>query len=120
MKNTLLYGTLIAGIALAGCNKSTRTSTADTTVPPTDTTAAARPATTPTDTVGGQVRRGGDRGAGAPRDAAASMGQAGRGLSTRMTELGVAKSDIEADVMADCEIIPTRSGVTPPLVSADA
>jgi hypothetical protein len=120
MKNTLLYGTLIAGIALAGCNKSTRTSTADTTVPPTDTTAAARPATTPTDTVGAKIDRAGDSVAAASRDAAASMRQAGRDLSTRMTEWRLSKSDIEADVMANREIIRTRSDVTTPVVAADA
>jgi hypothetical protein len=119
MKNTLLYGTLIAGIALAGCNKSTRTSTADTTVPPADTTAAATPRPT-TDTVGAKIDRAGDAVASASRDAAASMRQAGRDLSTRMTEWRLSKSDIEADVMANREIIRTRSDATTPVVATDA
>jgi hypothetical protein len=108
MKNTLLYTTLIAGIALAGCNKSTRTSTADTTVPPTDT---AKPAAT--DTVGAKIDRAGDRVADATRDAAAGLRQAGRDISARMTEWRLSSSDIEADVVANRAIVRTRTDAAP-------
>jgi hypothetical protein len=117
MKNTLLFTTLIAGLALTGCNKSTRTSTADTTVPPatTDTTT-----TTTTDAVGAKVDRAGDRVADATRnaadnvrdasrDAAASMRQAGRDVSARMSEWRLSSSEIEADVMANRPVIRTRT-----------
>jgi hypothetical protein len=112
MKNTLLYTTLIAGIALAGCNKSTRTSTADTTVPPTDTaTAKTTPATT--DTVGAKIDRATDRVADATRDAAATMRQAGRDISARMTEWRLSSSEIEADVVANRAIVRTRTDAAP-------
>jgi osmotically-inducible protein OsmY len=122
MKNTLLFTTLVAGLALTGCNKSTRTSTADTTVPPADTTVTTTPRST--DTVGAKIDRAGDRVADATRnaadnvrdasrDAAASMRQAGRDLSARMTEWRLSNSDIEADVMAKRDVVRTRDGVTP-------
>jgi hypothetical protein len=110
MKNTLLFTTLIAGLALTGCNKSTRTSTADTTVPATDTTAT----TTTTDTVGTKVDRAANSVADASRDAAASMRQAGRDVSARMTEWKLSASDIEADVMANKPIVRTRTDAVAP------
>jgi osmotically-inducible protein OsmY len=124
-----LFTTLIAGLALTGCNKSTRTSTADTTVPPaTDTTTATTARTT--DTVGARVDRAGDRVADATRnaadnvrdasrDAAASMRQAGRDISARMTEWKLNASDIEADVTAKREIVRTRSDVLAPTGNID-
>lgn len=128
MKNTLLFTTLVAGLALAGCNKSTRTSTADTTVPPATTDTTTTPTTT--DTVGAKIDRAGDRVADATRnaadnvrdasrDAAASMRQAGRDLSARMTEWKLSKSDIEADVMADRPIVRTRTDVVTPTGKID-
>lgn len=133
MKNTLLFTTLIAGLALTGCNKSTRTSTADTTVPPTsDTAATTTPRTTPTttDTVGAKVDRAGDRVADATRnaadsvrdasrDAAASMRQAGRDVSARMTEWRLSASDIEADVMAKRPVVRTRTDAITPTGKID-
>lgn len=127
MKNTLLFTTLIAGIALAGCNKSTRTSTADTTVPPA-TTDTTTPVTT--DTLGAKAERAGDRVAdatrnaadsvrGASRDAAASMRQAGRDVSARMTEWRLNATDIEADVMANRNVVRTRSDVLTPTGKID-
>jgi osmotically-inducible protein OsmY len=119
MKNTLLFTTLIAGLALAGCNKSTRTSTADTVPPATpDTTTTT---TTPrTDTVGGALERAGDNVADATRnaadnvrdvsrDAAASMREAGRDLSARMSEWRLRTSDIEADVKAERDIVRSNT-----------
>jgi hypothetical protein len=131
MKNTLLFTTLIAGLALTGCNKSTRTSTADTVPPATDTTATTTttPPTT-TDTVGAKVDRAGDRVADATRNAAdnvrdasrnaaASMREAGRDLSARMSEWRLSASDIEADVMANRPIVRTRTDATTPTGKID-
>lgn len=120
MKNTLLFTTLVAGLALTGCNKSTRTSTADTTVPP-------APAS---DTVGAKIDRAGDRVADATRnaadnvrdvarDAAASMRQAGQDLSTRMTEWKLNSSDIEADVLAKRDVVRTRTDALTPTGNID-
>ena len=129
MKNTLLFTTLIAGLALTGCNKSTRTSTADTTVPATtDTTVATTPTTT--DTVGAKIDRAGDRVADATRnaadnvrdasrDAAASMRQAGRDISARVTEWRLSASDIEADVMANRPVVRSRTDVVTPTGKID-
>ena len=130
MKNTLLFTTLIAGLALTGCNKSTRTATTDTTVPATDTTATATTTPTTTDTVGAKIDRAGDRVADATRnaadsvrdasrDAAASMRQTGRDISARMTEWRLSKSDIEADVMANRPVVRTRTDSTTPTGKID-
>jgi osmotically-inducible protein OsmY len=130
MKNTLLFTTLVAGLALTGCNKSTRTSTADTTVPPATDTAASRTPAATTDSVGAKVDRAGDRVADATRnaadsvrdasrDAAASLRQAGSDLSARMTEWKLNASDIEADVMAKRDIVRTRSDALTPTGKVD-
>jgi hypothetical protein len=146
MKNTLLFTTLVAGIALTGCNKSTRTSTADTTSPygTTDTTAATTTTTTTpttTDTVGASLDRAGDRVADASRNAAdnvrdatrnaadnvrdasrsaaASMREAGRDISAKMTEWRLSASDIEADVQANRNIVRTRTDATAPTGKID-
>jgi osmotically-inducible protein OsmY len=129
MKNTLLFTTIIAGLALTGCNKSTRTSTADTAVPPATDTPATTPATT--DTLGARADRAGDRVADATRnaadnvrdasrDAAASMRQAGRDVSARMSEWRLSASDIEADVMANRPVVRTRTDAVTPTGKIDA
>lgn len=112
MKNTLLYTTLIAGIALAGCNKSTRTSTADT-IPATDTPTATPATPAPTDTAGAKIDRAGDRVADATRDATAALRQTGRDISARMTEWRLSSSDIEADVVAGRAIVRNRTDAAP-------
>ena len=119
MKNTILFTTLVAGLALTGCNKSTRTSTADTTVPPATDTAASRTPAATTDTVGARVDRAGERVADATRDAAASLRQTGRDISARMTEWKLNASDIEADVMAKRDIVRTRSDALTPTGKVD-
>ena len=129
MKNTLLFTTLIAGLALTGCNKSTRTSTTDTAVPSTTDTAATTTPTT-TDTVGAKVDRTGDRVADATRNAAdnvrdasrsaaASMREAGRDVSARMKEWRLSASDIEADVMAKRPVVRTRTDAIAPTGKID-
>lgn len=130
MKNTLLFTTLIAGLALTGCNKSTRTSTAAssdpalapattaTTAPADTTVVTTAPATT--DTLGAKMDRTGDRVADASRNAAdnvrdaarntgAAMRETGRDLNARMTEWRLSSSDIEADVAANRHIVRTRT-----------
>lgn len=137
MKNTLLFTTLIAGVALTGCNKSTRTSTADSTVPPATTTD-----TTPTTTtVGESLDRAGDRTAAATRRAAdnvgdatrnaadsvgdaartagANMREAGRDISARMSEWRLSASEIEADVTANRPIVRTNTKATAPTGKID-
>jgi osmotically-inducible protein OsmY len=131
MKTTLLSTIVLAGVVLTGCNKTTRTSTADTTVPATDTTVTTT-TTAPrtTDTVGAKIDRAADRTADASRDvaqsvrnasstAAANMREAGHDISARMTEWRLSKSDIEADVMANKPIVRTRSDVTTPTGNVD-
>lgn len=115
MKNSILFTTLIAGLALTGCNKTTRTSTADTTVPPatTDTTTVTTTTPATTDTLGAKIDRAGDRMADAGRSAAASMREAGRDVSARMTEWRLSNSDIESDLAAKREIIRTKTSTTP-------
>lgn len=128
MKNTLLFTTLITGLALTGCNKSTRTSTADTTVPPATTETTRTPATT--DTVGAKIDRAGDRVADATRNAAdnvrdasrtaaANMREAGRDISARMTEWKLSASEIEADLTANRPIVRTRTDVMTPTGKID-
>lgn len=117
MKNTLLFTTLLAGVALTGCNKSTRTSTAanDTTLPPASDTSRTTPVTTSTtpttDTLGAKVDRATDRVADAGRSAAASMREAGSDLSARVTEWRLSSSDIESDVIANRPVVRTRTPV---------
>jgi osmotically-inducible protein OsmY len=137
MKNTLLFSTLVIGLALAGCNKSTRTSTAsnepartsypaDTSKPVTTTTPA--PATT--DTLGAKVDRATDRVADATRnaadkvadttrDAVSTVKEAGRDMSAKMTEWRLNASDIEADIVADRPVIRTNSNAGAPTGKID-
>jgi len=145
MKNTLLFTTLIAGVVLTGCNRSTRTSTADT-VPATDPTYGTTPSTTTpstttttatpgtlertgerigdatreaADDVGDATRSATDSVRDASRDAAASMREAGRDLSARMTEWRLSASELEADLAADRPIVRTRTGATTPTGDID-
>jgi hypothetical protein len=119
MKNTLLLTTLVAGLALAGCNKSTRTSTADTTIPPaTDATATTTPTTT--DSLGTKMDRAGDRVADAGRDVAASMRQAGRDVSARMKEWRLSSTEIQSDVMANRPVVRSRTDAMTPAANFDA
>lgn len=131
MKNTLLFSTLVAGLALAGCNKSTRTSTAanDTAYPAT-TTSSTTTTTTSGDTVGAKIDRTGDRIADASRnaadkiadtsrDAVASMKNAGHDLSAKMKEWRLSASDIESDVTANRPVIRSNSGAGLPTGKVD-
>jgi osmotically-inducible protein OsmY len=134
MKNTLLFTTLLAGLALTGCNKTTRTSTASTdpavTTTTTERTVTATPSTTSTDTVGAKIDRTGDRMADASRNAADnvrdashsaanSMRNAGHDISARMSEWRLSNNDIEADVNASRPVIRTRSSAGAPTGKID-
>ena len=110
---------LVAGLALTGCNKSTRTSTASTEPAVRDTTT-----TTSGDTVGAKIDRATDRMADATHnaadkvrdashEAAANLRAAGHDLSTRMTEWRLNNTDIEADVQANREIVRTNTSTSP-------
>lgn len=124
MKNTILLTSLIAGLALTGCNKSTRTSTA-----------ANEPVTVPapastTDTVGAKMDRAGDRIADASRDAAdkvrdashdaaASIKQSGHDLKARYNEWRLSNSDLETDIHANRPVIRTRTDAITPTGKID-
>jgi hypothetical protein len=113
MKNTLIFTTLLAGLALTACNKSTRTDTATTTDP------TVAPATS-TDTVGQKVDRAGDRVAtasrdvandvrDASRDAANAMRNAGQDLKARYNEWRLTDNELRADLDANRPIVRTRT-----------
>lgn len=132
MKNTLLFSTMILGVALVGCNKSTRTSTTASTDPavtPVTEPATTAPVTT-TDTLGAKIDRAGDRIADASRNAADRVGdatreagrelrQTGRDLSARMTEWRLSNADLEADITANRPVIRTNSGANAPTGKID-
>ena len=113
---------LVAGLALTGCNKSTRTSTASTEPAVRDTTTTTT--TTSGETVGSKLDRAGDRMADATRNAADSVREAshdaanavrnaGHDLSARMTEWRLNNSDIEADIRANREIVRSNTSTAP-------
>ncbi len=126
MKNTLLFTTLVAGLALTGCNKSTRTSTAATD----PAVAPAAPAPASTDTVGAKIDRAGDRVADASRNAAdevrdaanrtgAAMREAGRDVRARFGEWRLSNTDIEGDLNANRPIIRTSTAAGAPTGKID-
>lgn len=127
MKNTLLFSTLVIGLALTGCNKSTRTSTASTSPTyPSDTAPAT--ATTPsttasTDTLGAKVDRATDRMADATRNAANKVSDAardvGHDISAKVTEWRLNASDIEADVVAGRPVVRTNNSAGAPTGKID-
>src|SRR5688572_24977244 len=78
MKNTLLFSALIAGVALTGCNKSTKTSTAanDPYTPATTADQAAANAQATADTMARDTRNAADRAADNVRSGINSAGNA--------------------------------------------
>lgn len=124
MKKTLIITTLVGGLVLTGCNKNTRTDTADTTHSGTSSTAAASTATTTEPTVGQRVdaaaARSGDAIADAGRSArnsidraadrtSAAMSRAGNEISAEWNEWKLGASELDADLRADRPIVRTRS-----------
>lgn len=120
MKNTLILSLAVAGLALAGCNKTTRTSTASTepAVAPSSSTTTTT-TTASTDTVGAKIDRAGDRIADASRDAAASMRNAGADLHARYTEWRLSDTDLRADIDAHRDVVRTRTAVGAPTGKID-
>lgn len=107
MKNTILYTSLVLGLALTACNRSTRTASDDatpatdpayastsTTTPsstsatPSSTSAAGTTTTTTSDTLANDVRRGADATGDAMREAGRDIRQAGREAGQEMRETG--------------------------------
>lgn len=124
MKKTLLFTTLLSGVVLTGCNKSTRTDTASTDPARTDTTATTSATSTTTPTVGQRVdsaaARTGDAIADAGRatrdsiDRAAdrtgdAMRRAGSEMKQEWNEWRLSASDLDADLKANRPIIRTRT-----------
>lgn len=102
MKKTLLFSTLLIGIALTGCNRDTRTSTATTdtaagTTPTTTSTAGTTTTGTTSSTassdLSSDVRRGADSAAAATREAGRDVRDAARSAGDRMREAGRDASD---------------------------
>jgi osmotically-inducible protein OsmY len=123
---------LVAGLALTGCNKSTRTASNDAALPSDTAVSTTTTTTTPatTDTFGSKVDRATDRVADASRsaankvsdathDAAASVREAGHDLSAKMKDWRLSSSDIEADVVADRPVIRTNSSAGAPTGKID-
>lgn len=125
MKKSLLFSTLLAGLILAGCNKSTRTDTAASDAARTDTTASPTATTTPSTepTVGQRLDTAADRTGDAIADAgrsardsidraadktAAAMRRAGSEMSAEWNEWKLSAQDLEADLKADRPIVRTR------------
>ena len=122
MKKTLLITTLASGLVLTGCNKSTRTDTASTDYPRTDTTTATTTTTDPTvgQRVDAAAERTGDAIADAGRSARNSieraadrtgdaMRRAGNEISAEWNEWKLNANELEADLRADRPIVRTRT-----------
>lgn len=141
MKKTLLFTAVLTGLALAGCNRDTRTSTATTdTAATTDTTATTRADATSRE-VSNDIRRGADQTAAATREAGRDLGDATREAGREMREFGREASDalaragdkleakyqewklnakdIEADLAADRPIVRTRNNANAPTGKVD-
>lgn len=114
MKKTLLFSALIAGLALSGCNKSTRTDTVSTDpmTPTSSTDSVANRTETAAREAGNDISR-------AANSAAASMSNMAHDVSAKVTEWRLSNSDIQADLAADREIVRTRSGNLSPTGNID-
>lgn len=119
MKKSLLFTSLLAGLALAGCNKSTKSDTVATDYP------AATPATTTTtaDTAaarmenaarntGNAIERAGERTANA-------MSNMAHDVSVKLTEWRLSAREIEADIAADRPIVRSRTNAGAPTGNTD-
>lgn len=110
MKKTLLCSSLLVGLTLVGCNKTTRSSTAanDATVAP----APAAPATT--DTFGSRVDAAANRASDSvnrtANSASDAISSAASSASTQMhiAEWKLSTGDLQADLQADRPIVRTK------------
>lgn len=136
MKKTLLYSSIVIGLVLAGCNKSTRTSTAanDPQAPTPDYSATSSTAATTNRTVGDRVETAGRTAANDISRAAESTGdaleRAGRktanamsnmahDVSARVTEWKLSNSDLQADIAAKRDIVRTKTNAGTPVGNID-
>ncbi len=101
MKKTLLFTTLIAGVALVGCNKSTKSTTATTDTTTRD--AAVANADTAATRAGNDLRSAANNAGDALRSAGTAMAS-----SARQTEWKLTADDINADLAAHRDIVRTR------------
>lgn len=119
MKKTLLIASAVAGLALVGCNKATRTTTASTdttaTPAPADTTVApASTTTTSTDSLAARTDAAANRVGSDLKSAANNTGDALRSAgnslasSARTMEWKLSASDIQADLDAHRDIVRTK------------
>jgi osmotically-inducible protein OsmY len=119
MKNTILFSALVAGLVLAGCNK-TRTSSASTDSTPdstgyatstTEPTAASPATTTNRDTVGSRIDAATNRVSNSVANASDSMSSAAQGMvgQARMMEWKLSASDIQADLANNNPIVRTKN-----------
>ena len=114
MKKTLLFSSLAVGLALVGCNKSTRTSTAanDATVAPAPATTAST--STSTESFGSRVDAAADRASASVKRSADSASNAiGAAAGNARTQLHIAEwklsnSDLQADLQNDRPIVRTK------------
>lgn len=135
MKKSLLFTSLVISLALAACNKSTRTSTAANDPQPSgySTTASTTPATTDR-TVGDRAESAGRAAANDVSRAADSTGdaleRAGRktanamsdmahDISARITEWKLSDSDLQADIAAKRDIVRTKTSAGAPTGAID-
>lgn len=129
MKKTLLFTTLVAGLALAGCNKTTKTDTVATDTTRTEPTvgqrvdtaaarteAAARDAgndlARATERAGDKLERAGERTADAMRNMGAD-------IKAKYTEWKLNAQDLQADISAKRDIVRTRTASGAPTGNMD-
>jgi osmotically-inducible protein OsmY len=114
MKKTLLFATLVTGVALVGCNKSTRSTSASTdTTTPAATTAAndtAATANTASTTASADMRNAGADLRSAANNAGDALRNAGSSMasSARVMEWKLTANDINADLAAHRDIVRTK------------
>lgn len=124
MKKTILFSTLVCGLVLSGCNKSTKTDTASTTTLPPASDTALTTSSTSTDSLANRTsaaaREAGNDLSRTANNAANSLERAGdraanamsnmaHDASARITEWRLSSQDIQADLAADRDIVRTRT-----------
>jgi len=105
MKKTFLFTTLIAGAALVGCNKSTKTPTATTDTTTRD--AAVANADTAATRAGNDLRSAANNAGDALHSAGTAMAN-----TARQTEWKLTADDINADLAAHRDIVRTRDNAS--------
>lgn len=123
MKKTLLFSSLVVGLALTGCNKTTRTDTTatDTTARPADST-AARVDAAARDTsrdIARATERAGDKIEAAGQRAGQAMSNASHDVSAKLTEWKLNAQDLEADIAAKRDIVRTKEVTATPTGAMD-